>query len=85
MTVSGIVTVLKLNQETARDWIDSGRSLAFRRGRRVRAPRSDFDRLIQDGSIVVLMSHGRRIPSPTIWHRHCGPPKRQRRRVRDAS
>ena len=41
--------MLKLNQQTVRNWIDQGSLPAVRVGRRVRILRSDFDRLVEDG------------------------------------
>jgi excisionase family DNA binding protein len=46
MTVAEIATILKLNQQTVRNWIDTGKLPALRIGRRVRVTRADFDRLI---------------------------------------
>ena len=41
--------MLKLNQQTVRNWIDQGSLPALRVGRRVRIRRSDFDRVLADG------------------------------------
>jgi excisionase family DNA binding protein len=49
MTVAQIAEVLKLNQQTIRNWIDQGTLPAIRIGRRVRIKRSDFQALV-DGS-----------------------------------
>lgn len=38
--------MLKLNQQTVRNWIDQGSLPALRVGRRVRIKRSDFERVI---------------------------------------
>lgn len=46
MTVSAVADVLKLNQQTVRNWIDAGSLPALRIGRRVRIQRSDFDRFV---------------------------------------
>ena len=46
MTVAEIAAVLKLNQQTIRNWIDQGRLPAIRIGRRVRIRRSDFEELL---------------------------------------
>jgi excisionase family DNA binding protein len=46
MTVAEIAAVLKLNQQTIRNWIDQGRLPAIRIGRRVRIKRSDFKALL---------------------------------------
>ena len=41
--------MLKLNQQTVRNWIDQGSLPAVRIGRRVRILRSDFNRLVDAG------------------------------------
>lgn len=46
MTVAEIAAVLKLNQQTIRNWIDQGTLPAIRIGRRVRIKRSDFEQLL---------------------------------------
>ena len=46
MTVAEIAAVLKLNQQTIRNWIDQGRLPAVRIGRRVRIKRADFEQLL---------------------------------------
>ena len=38
--------MLKLNQQTVRNWIDQGSLPALRVGRRVRIKRSDFERML---------------------------------------
>jgi len=44
-----VADLLKLNQQTIRNWIDAGQLPAIRIGRRVRVLRSDLDRLIDAG------------------------------------
>ena len=46
MTVAEVADVLKLNQQTVRNWIDQGSLPALRVGRRVRIKRSDFQRIL---------------------------------------
>jgi excisionase family DNA binding protein len=46
LTVADVAGILKLNQQTVRNWIDRGELPALRVGRRVRILRSDFDALI---------------------------------------
>jgi excisionase family DNA binding protein len=46
MTVAEIAAVLKLNQQTIRNWIDQDRLPAVRLGRRVRVKRSDYEQLL---------------------------------------
>ena len=46
LTVAEVAELLKLNQQTVRNWIDQGSLPAVRVGRRVRIRRSDFDRVI---------------------------------------
>ncbi len=49
MTVADVAEVLKLNQQTVRNWIDRGELPAIHVGRRVRIKRSDFNRLLEAG------------------------------------
>jgi excisionase family DNA binding protein len=49
MTVADVAAVLKLNQQTIRNWIDQGSLPALRVGRRVRIKRSDFERILEEG------------------------------------
>jgi excisionase family DNA binding protein len=49
LTVAEVAELLKLNQQTVRNWIDQGSLPAVRVGRRVRIKRSDFDRVLADG------------------------------------
>ena len=46
LTVAEIASILKLNQQTVRNWIDQGKLPALHIGRRVRIRRADFDALI---------------------------------------
>ncbi len=48
LTVAEVAEVLKLNQQTVRNWIDQGSLPALRVGRRVRIKRSDFDRILEE-------------------------------------
>jgi excisionase family DNA binding protein len=50
MTVAEVAEILKLNQQTVRNWIDQGSLPALKVGRRVRIRRSDFERVLADGS-----------------------------------
>ena len=49
LTVADVAGILKLNQQTVRNWIDRGELPALRVGRRVRILRSDFDALLEKG------------------------------------
>jgi excisionase family DNA binding protein len=49
LTVAEVAEMLKLNQQTVRNWIDQGSLPALRVGRRVRIKRSDLDRLLDEG------------------------------------
>ena len=49
LTVADVAELLKLNQQTVRNWIDQGSLPAVRVGRRVRIKRSDFDRILDEG------------------------------------
>jgi excisionase family DNA binding protein len=61
LTVAGIAAILKLNQQTVRNWIDQGTLPALHVGRRVRIRRSDFDALLERGRTVPTPSA---VPSP---------------------
>jgi excisionase family DNA binding protein len=49
LTVAEVAEVLKINQQTVRNWIDQGSLPALRVGRRVRIKRSDFLRILDQG------------------------------------
>jgi excisionase family DNA binding protein len=51
LTVAEVAGVLKLNQQTVRNWIDQGSLPALHVGRRVRIRRSDFDALLERSRI----------------------------------
>jgi excisionase family DNA binding protein len=74
MTVAEIAAILKLNQQTVRNWIDAGRLPAHRLGRRVRVRRSDFDHLVAGSySSRRAVTSGDSIQGG-IWEGHIGPP-----------
>jgi excisionase family DNA binding protein len=52
LTVAEVAGMLKLNQQTVRNWIDQGSLPALRVGRRVRIKRSDFDRVLAEAYTV---------------------------------
>jgi excisionase family DNA binding protein len=52
LTVAEVAELLKLNQQTVRNWIDQGSLPALRVGRRVRIRRSDFDEVLARSSTV---------------------------------
>jgi len=49
LTVAEVAGILRLNQQTIRNWIDAGSLPAVRVGRRVRIRRSDLDRVLAEG------------------------------------
>ena len=49
LTVAEIASILKLNQQTVRNWIDHGALPALHVGRRVRIRRSDFEQFLEQG------------------------------------
>ncbi len=49
LTVAEVAELLRLNQQTVRNWIDAGSLPALRVGRRVRIKRSDLAQLLSDG------------------------------------
>lgn len=52
LTVAEVAELLKLNQQTVRNWIDQGSLPAHRVGRRVRIRRSDLNRMLDDGYTI---------------------------------
>lgn len=59
LTVAEVAELLKLNQQTVRNWIDQGSLPAVRVGRRVRIRRSDLERMLEEGSTAAAAA---RIP-----------------------
>lgn len=53
LTVAEVAEILKLNQQTVRNWIDQGSLPALRVGRRVRIRRSDLERLLEAASTAA--------------------------------
>lgn len=49
LTVAEVAELLRLNQQTVRNWIDAGSLPAVRVGRRVLIKRSDLDRIVESG------------------------------------
>ena len=49
LTVAEVAEMLKLNQQTVRNWIDQGSLPALKVGRRVRIKRSDLDAVLERG------------------------------------
>ena len=52
LTVAEVAEMLKLNQQTVRNWIDQRTLPAVRVGRRVRIRRSDLDRKLEEGATI---------------------------------
>lgn len=65
LTVSEIAELLKLNQQTIRNWIDAGKLPAFHIGRRVRVKREDFERLLEES--YSGRSGSDSAPADAIW------------------
>lgn len=53
LTVAEVAAVLKVNQQTIRNWIDQGALPAYRIGRRVRIGRDDFQALVDGASTTA--------------------------------
>ena len=49
LTVAEVADMLRLNQQTVRNWIEQGSLPALRVGRRVRIKRSDLERVLEEG------------------------------------
>jgi excisionase family DNA binding protein len=62
MTVAEVASILKLNQQTVRNWIETGKLPALHVGRRVRIRRADFDALLEASVIGDP-----RPAQPNIW------------------
>jgi excisionase family DNA binding protein len=52
MTVAEVASILKLNQQTVRNWIDQAKLPALHIGRRVRIRRVDFNQLLEASVIA---------------------------------
>jgi excisionase family DNA binding protein len=63
LTVAEVADLLKLNQQTVRNWIDGGRMPAIRIGRRVRIRRQDLDAILEAGSTGSAVMAAK--PAPT--------------------
>src|SRR5947208_11446957 len=59
LTVAEVAEMLKLNQQTVRNWIDQGSLPALRVGRRVRIKQSDLDRVLADAYSGPSVPRGR--------------------------
>jgi excisionase family DNA binding protein len=66
LTVAEIAATLKMNQQSIRNWIDSGYLPAIRIGRRVRVKRSDFDALLE-ASYTGTKPRTRTQPPAGFW------------------
>jgi excisionase family DNA binding protein len=66
LTVAQIAELLKLNQQTVRNWIDQGSLPAVRVGRRVRIKREDFDELLERGTTRPRRP-ARKVEVASIW------------------
>jgi excisionase family DNA binding protein len=66
LTVADIPRILKLNQQTVRNWIDQGLLPPVHVGRRVRVWRSDFEALLERGRTVPPESSGPP-PAQAFW------------------
>jgi excisionase family DNA binding protein len=65
LTVADVAEMLKLNQQTVRNWIDQGSLPAVRVGRRVRIKRSDFERVLDEGYTGASGSGAQEVGGPT--------------------
>ncbi len=74
MTVAEIATVLKLSQQTVRNWLTDGLLPVVRVGRRVLIKRSNFDAMIEAG-YSGPPKQPKTAPSPNIWDGEIPPPQ----------
>jgi excisionase family DNA binding protein len=65
LTVAEVAEMLKLNQQTVRNWIDQGSLPAVRVGRRVRIRRSDLERVLDEGYSSGAATTARQPPGPS--------------------
>jgi excisionase family DNA binding protein len=65
LTVAEVATILKLNKQTVRNWIDAGTLPALHVGRRVRIRRSDFDEFLEQGR--TKKPQAERSPAQAFW------------------
>jgi excisionase family DNA binding protein len=76
LTVAEVAAMLKLNQQTVRNWIDAGQLPAVHIGRRVRIKRSDFDALVEAGYRRTAEAESSGSPDGSIWDGEIPPPTR---------
>jgi excisionase family DNA binding protein len=74
MTVAEIASILRLNQQTIRNWIDAGKLPALHIGRRVRICRSDFDQLVANSYSGASVGDNEPAAVPNIWDGEIPPP-----------
>jgi excisionase family DNA binding protein len=67
LTVAEVAEMLKLNQQTIRNWIDQGTLPALRVGRRVRIRRSDLDRKLEEGATIVQAAGSTSTSAEDFW------------------
>jgi excisionase family DNA binding protein len=73
LTVAEIATILNVNQQTVRNWIDAGKIPALHVGRRVRIRRIDFDQLLQATVTGAGSPPARASGTATSRRRRCPP------------
>ncbi len=74
LTVAEVAEMLKLNQQTVRNWIDQGSLPALHVGRSVRIQRSDFDAFIERGYTGRSESAGKPERVEGVWSGEIPPP-----------
>ncbi len=52
LTIAEVAAILKLNQQTVRNWIDQGSLPAVRVGRRIRIRQAELDAFISAGTVL---------------------------------
>jgi excisionase family DNA binding protein len=67
LTVAEVAEILKLNQQTVRNWIDQGSLPALRVGRRVRIKRSDFERVLAQSYTAGAGAHEGSPSAEDFW------------------
>lgn len=74
LTVAEVAALLKLNQQTVRNWIDEGRLSALHVGRRVRIKRSDFQRFLEGDAAGRSLERPVRAPAHNSQPTELWPP-----------
>lgn len=76
LTVAEVASLLKLNPQTIRNWIDAGRLPAVRIGRRVRVLRRDLDQLLEQSQPARRQRAPNQWDAAAFWRGEIPPPQK---------